>query len=200
MSEGIKPWVPPAVGTTKYYDRVAQDLRKRDLDLGNTLDFGAVARQAFDLLAPKKKPRRKRAAELPLPTEEEVTVLNILWTSGPSTSVELYANLDSATLAVTTAENFWRKLHRMAKRGFVYERLVSPQQLMLIGIGPFAVPVEMSAKNRRNRIYRYEPLVDRETLLTLLQSKQWLASQAGKTGEAERISRLLVRVLRGELP
>jgi hypothetical protein len=88
----------------------------------------------------------------------------------------------------------------MAKRGFVHEKLVSPQQLMLIGIGPFAIPIEMSAKNRRNRIYHYEPLVDRETLLTLLQSKQWLASQTGKTGEAKRISRLLVKVLRNELP
>ena len=189
------PQTLPTVGTTKYYDRVARDLRKRELGVGKTLDFGAAVRQAFRFFKGNRKPTTKRPADFPLPTEEEITVLRLLWRKGPSTSVELYASLDSTHLTRTTAERFWSSLHQMVKRGFLCEEIISPQQPMQIGIGPFTFSVEMSAKNRRNRIYRYEPLVDKETILTLLQSRQWLASKAGRKDKARRISRLLARVL-----
>jgi len=191
----ITRWVPPPLSGTKYYDRVAQELTKRNLDLSNTLDFGAAGRQLVDLLKRRRKQQPKRAAELPVPTARELGVLQFLWTKGPATSLDLYAGLDSSLLARTTAEQFWSELHRMAARGFVIETVVSPQQLMLVGIGPFGVSVEMLAKNRRNRIWRYEPLADRETIITLLQSRQFLASRSGRIREAERISRLLTYLL-----
>ena len=187
------------------YDRIERELWQRNLNSSPVLDFGSVVRS----FAPgatggrARKPPRARPEDLPLPTETEIGVLTVLWESGPRTGLELYAALDSSLLADLTAETFWEQMHRMANRGFVHERLISPQNTITIAIGPVSFPLEMSRKNRRNRLYAYEPLVDRDELLRYLQARAWLAEHAAANGDGQnqtdrsRIRALLQRLYIG---
>ncbi len=162
-----------ALAGWKYTDRVEQNFARRNLGTGPVLDIGALFRPKRPAPRPLAK---RRASTLPMPTPREAAVLAELWKHGSRTSLDLYASLDSSLLAGVTAETFWRELHRMARRGFVEERIVSPQNLLLVGFGPFAIPVELSAKNRRNRIWLYRPLADRRDLIDYLEARRYLAA------------------------
>lgn len=177
-------------------DYIGEELRRYQVD--PILDFGKLLRAVADLFR-KDGRERPSIADLPLPSPVEIDVLSLLWQNGTSTNLDLYAGLDSSISANLTAETFWNMLHDMARRGFVSEKLISPQQLLMVGVGPFSTPVEMSAKNRKNRLFEYDPLVQQDEMLAFLEAKNYLARQAdatnGDAGMAMRTERLLMRLL-----
>lgn len=184
-------------GAARNLDLIGERLQREQTTEGPVLDFGTMARSLNELARQQKKPRRPDIRELPLPSPLEIDVLSLLWTHGPSTGTELFLQLDSAALAALTAEQFWNVLHRMAERGFVSERIISPQLIMTFAIGPFAVPVEMSPKNLKNREYLYKPLVDQKEMLSYLLAQNYLARRSGDpgvNGAANRVSELLYRL------
>jgi len=142
--------------------------------MGPVLDLGAVFRRQTSR-APA--PRKKRVWEIPLPTPQEAAVLAQLWEQGPMTSVDLYTSLPPRALEGLTAEGFWQVLHDMARKGLLEESLITPQNLLMVGLGPFVFPVELSGKNRRNRIWLYKPLVERQELLAYLEAQLYLAAR-----------------------
>ncbi|MFQ5627624.1 MAG: hypothetical protein ACE5I1_02595 [bacterium] len=179
-------------------DFVGEQLREQQVDLGAVLDLGKAIRAVNEYAKKEKKKSKPDFRKLPLPTPLEVDVLSMLWANGHSTSVELFADLDSSLLATMTAEMFWDALHRMAKRGFVAEKIVSPQLTMGLAIGPVLVPIEMSTKNLKNRVYEYEPLVDENEMFSYLVAKNYLAranSKESTNGKAQHANELLVQLV-----
>ncbi|MDZ7374637.1 MAG: hypothetical protein ONB23_11800 [candidate division KSB1 bacterium] len=171
-------------------DRVERDLTRRALGTPPAFDLGAPFRNAPRI----GRARKRRVRELPVPSLTQAAVLAQLWERGAMTSLDLYATLDAALLEGLTAETFWQELHWMAAQGLLEERVVSPQNLMLVGLGPVAVPVEMSEKNRRNRIFLYRPLVDREAFVAYLDARRFLASR-GSAADTSALLNHLERVL-----
>ncbi|MFQ5631706.1 MAG: hypothetical protein ACE5I1_23285 [bacterium] len=179
-------------------DRVGEQLREQQVGLDALLDFGKAIRGVRELAKKDKKKRKPDIRKLPLPTPLEVNVLGMLWANGPTVGPDLFANLDSSLLATLTAEMFWDALHRMARRGFVTEKIVSPQLTMNFPIGPLVVPVEMSAKNLRNRVYEYDVLVDENQMFSYLVAKNYLARAKGKestNGVANPTDALLMQMI-----
>ena len=97
-----------------------------------------------------------------------------------------------------TAEMFWDSLHDMARRGFVSEEIVSPQLTMNFAVGPVLVPVEMSSKNRKNRVYEYQPLIASDDMFSYLLAKNYLARAKNKistNGKSRLTEKLLAKML-----
>jgi predicted transcriptional regulator len=182
----------------QHHDFVGEKLRQDQVNLGPVLDFGKAIRAANEYAKKDKVKKKPKIKDLPLPTLLEVDVLGMLWANGPATGPELFAKLDSSILVTMTADMFWQAMHRMAKRGFVSEKIVSPQLAMNFAIGPVAVPVEMSSKNRKNRVYEYEPLVDEDEMFSYLVAKNYLArteEKASANGVGNRTNTLLTRMV-----
>lgn len=201
-SNSVKLQIPDSIrfqDDTQRRDLVGQRLREDQVDLGPVLDFGKAIMALGEYAKKDKEKKKPDIKNLPLPTLLEVDVLYMLWTDGPSTGPELFAKLDSSALVATTADMFWQAMHRMAERGFVAEKIVSPQLTMNFAIGPVAVPVEMSSKNLKNRVYEYKPLVDEDEIFSYLVAKNYLARTNEKkstNGVESRANTLLVRMVK----
>lgn len=181
------------------FDFVGERLKRDQTGTGPILDFGKALQAADALIKSKKKKERPRVQDLPLPTLLEMDVLTALWQNGPSTGPALFAQLDSSVLARTTAETFWEALHNMARHGFVSETIVSPQLQMGFAVGPVVVPVELSSKNLKNRVYAYEPLVDAGDMFSYLLAQNYLARSgeiARANGKASHTYTLLAKMLK----
>ncbi|MCG3120368.1 MAG: hypothetical protein ALAOOOJD_03053 [bacterium] len=97
-----------------------------------------------------------------IPSETEVEVMTVLWKKNVATSVEIYANLDSTKLS---AADLQQTLEVMTDRGLLDRQQISPRnEFTVLGV----IPIEMSAKNRKNREYLYHANVSRQTMLTFL--------------------------------
>jgi len=104
-----------------------------------------------------------------IPTAAEIHTIAFLFKSEKKKSqLDLYANLDSTI--ITTAENFDRSLNHLIKKGFLNRKKVSPQNIMMFVTPVGGVPVEMSAKNRKNPVFEYELKVSKDKLIDYLHS------------------------------
>ncbi len=61
----------------------------------------------------------------------------------------------------------------MSIKGFVSRKIVSPRN----EFNAFGVLIEMSSKNRRNRVYEYHTLVDRELMRSFIDANAFLFKQ-----------------------
>lgn len=121
-----------------------------------------------------------------LPSDLEIEVLLKLWDEPLATDPELYVRLPS-DLRIT-AEQFEKVLAQMVREGLVERKQVSPQNLFTI-LTPFgATQIEMSSLNRKNRVFQYQPLVNRKEILSLV-----MRNVSGK-----KLDQTLRKLLKGE--
>ena len=184
--------------TGRDYDYVGEELQRRWSDVPPVLDFGAMLRTGIGLLNKKnnkgKGTRKKRIHELPTPSRAEIHILTTLWTAGKISGPQIYARLD--TSVNITAEMLWNLLHKMARNGFVQEKIISPQNVFNI-VTPIGIfPVEVSGKNRRNRVYEYTPLVDRKELLEVLEARRYVLNTRSATTDAARQKQEIEKLIR----
>ncbi len=122
-----------------------------------------------------------------LPSDLEIEVLLKLWDEPLATDPELYIKLPSYLRI--TADQFGQILAQMVREGLVERKQVSPQNLFTI-LTPFgATQIEMSPLNRKNRVFKYRPLVNRKEILSLVMQKM---------GRQKRLDQTLKKLLSGE--
>jgi len=95
-----------------------------------------------------------------LPTKEEFDVLSVLWKKGNITGPTIYSESD-ASLKITF-ESLRKLLKKMTKKGWLDRKQVSPSQYFTFQLQGEELPfkIEMSQKNRRNRVYLYHSNVE----------------------------------------
>ncbi|MBN1352178.1 BlaI/MecI/CopY family transcriptional regulator [candidate division KSB1 bacterium] len=108
-----------------------------------------------------------------LPTLAEVSVLKALWEKDKITQNMIYADLDTAVKL--TAEDLNHVLDGMVEKGWVTRKKISPQNIMKVMTPVGAVDVEMSPLNRKNPVYEYSALAERNDVLRFLDSQLFLA-------------------------
>lgn len=114
-----------------------------------------------------------------IPTREELSVLNSVWTKSEITDQQVYADLD--TSVKLTAVDVNQVLKGLEAKGLLTLELISPRNELTI-LTPFgAMPVEMSPTNLRNRVYRYKSLVDRQHMMRYLQARLGQATDQNAT-------------------
>ncbi len=115
------------------------------------------------------KPDRKVRLDF-IPSKVQIHALSTLWQRGKATQLDLYAELDS-TFHMTMAD-LERELAMLEKKGVIDRKIISPRNELVIGIGPIPLPpVEMSPKNKRNRVYLYSPRLEKEQMSHYLQAQ-----------------------------
>jgi len=148
-------------------DRIERDLYKRNVGqqkpvpMANALVAGA---QLLSQLKPKHKPHAPRMTFIP--SKVEVEALNTIWYRTKATDQQIYAGLDSSIKI--TAEDLNSALSDLTDKGFVTRELVSPRNEFTLQTPVGGVGIETSAKNRRNRVYSYQSLIDRQEMLQFL--------------------------------
>jgi hypothetical protein len=109
--------------------------------------------------------------EYVLPTREEYEVLKILWLKENVMDTTIYSCIDtSVNLTMSLLNDI---LARMTGKRLVSREQVSPR----LEFNAFGVPIEMSPKNIRNRVYAYHSLVDREKLQHFIDAAHYEVSQ-----------------------
>ena len=154
-------------------DPIEEEWRKR-AGRDAVLDFSQVAQAVRSLLKKKsQKPAAKpKIKDLPVPSPVELQLLTAIWEKGKATGPEVYVALD--TSIHLTAEMTWKILREMARKGYLVEKQVSPKLPFTLQLPFYSVEIEMSGKNRRNRVFEYRPLVDANDLLHYLIAQRYL--------------------------
>ncbi|MCH7676146.1 BlaI/MecI/CopY family transcriptional regulator [candidate division KSB1 bacterium] len=127
----------------------------------------------------------------------EIEVLKVLWVESAATSSEIYAQLDS-TIRITS-QDLQKILEQMADRGLLDRKKISPShEFTFFGIAK----IELSSKNRKNKLYLYWPLLRKGKLITYLDAKRYLALSSSETTStngrptlAKRLEEKLYRLL-----
>lgn len=108
------------------------------------------------------------ARDYMIPTRPELEILEIIWTKEDVMDTTIYSCLDT-TLNITM-EDLNRLLAKMTNKGFVSRKIVSPRHEFNL----FGNLIEMSPTNRRNRIYEYHSLVNRNLMRTFIDANYFL--------------------------
>ncbi len=103
-----------------------------------------------------------------LPTRAEMEVLEILWAKQDVQDTTIYSCLD--TVLSITMMDLNQLLEGMTRKGLVSRKIVSPRN----EFNAFGVLIEMSPQNRRNRVYEYRALVDRELMRSFIDAHNYL--------------------------
>jgi hypothetical protein len=109
--------------------------------------------------------------EIVIPTRQELDILEVLWLKEDVTDITIYSCLDT-TLNITM-EDLNKLLSKMERKGFVRRKIVSPR----LEFNAFGIMIEMSLKNRRNRVYSYHSNVDRELMRRFINANAYLFKQ-----------------------
>ena len=130
-----------------------------------------------------------------IPSNLQLKVLTTLWRKEEANGLELYADLDSSF--AITAENFGHQMKRMMKLGLVERKLISPQNLFTIITPMKMFEIEMSGKNRRNRVFLYRARTKMAQIVQLLLGRFSLvkSDENGSTHELDRLREKLKIVL-----
>lgn len=117
-----------------------------------------------------KSPEKPRPVTLRfVPSDAELAVLQTIWNQGSITDQAVYANLD--TSIKLTAVDVNGILKGLEEKGLLTSELISPRDEFTFASPLGSVGIEKSATNRRNRVYRYKPLVDRKHMIRYLQAR-----------------------------
>ncbi len=103
-----------------------------------------------------------------LPSRQELDILELLWIKDKVTDTTIYSCLD--TTMNITFELLNRLLEKMTDKDLLSRKIVSPRN----EFNAFGLLIEMSAKNRRNRIYEYISRVNRETMKKFVDANAFL--------------------------
>ncbi len=127
-------------------------------------DIGmALARQL------KPKPPNRPAVMRFVPSHDELALLKTIWEKGSITDQEIYARLD--TSIKLTAVDVNALLKGLEAKGVLTSEIISPRDELTFNTPLGGVAVEKSARNRRNRVYRYQSRIDRKHMIRFLQAK-----------------------------
>ena len=161
-AEGLKGFAP---GTST--DPIDDEIRRKS-GIPPTVPLNSAVKYLVDYF--KKKPGPKDIEDLPIPTDTEIAVLKVLWVEKSATAGEIYAKLDTNTIIF--ADELQRLLEEMVNKGFLDRKKISPSnEFNFFGLAQ----IELSAKNRKNKVYLYWPIITRESLVTYLDAKRYLA-------------------------
>jgi predicted transcriptional regulator len=177
-------------------DNIGERLRREETEAPSLFNVGNLIGAGMKYLAEKLGARGAKPQPLAvIPSEFEIDVMKVLWQKQEATTSTIYAQLDSTRL---TAVDLQRALDAMAERGLLERRQISPRhEFTILG----AIPIEMSAKNRKNREFLYRPQVTRQTMLAFLDAtafSQRLASPTNHSAIAAHLHKLMGRLVTTE--
>jgi len=184
------------------YDPLQRDIDKRNLGHERPLAVGEALQQGSqylsDLLNRKEKDEPVRLDFIP--SEIEFQVFYVLWEETQVTGPTIYSSLDS-TIRIT-AGDLEALLSRLTQKGVLTRQMVSPSNEFTFPLGK----IEMSGKNRRNRVFEYRCRVTSEELLTYLNAVLYelesgaKASQQNNTEIIARLKRMILRLVENNKP
>jgi len=99
----------------------------------------------------------------------EAKVLSYLFKQNQGTQIDIYSNYDFTDSI--TANQLNERLDKLVNMGFLSRKKISPQLPFTISAIFIQIPIEMSKKNRENPVYEYQPLINKNNLITYLQAK-----------------------------
>ncbi|MFQ5769073.1 MAG: BlaI/MecI/CopY family transcriptional regulator, partial [bacterium] len=173
-------------------DPLGDELRRKFNDIPPTVSLSQLFRSLVK--KSKKTKRRMSISEIPIPTNLEIDILKILWTQSLATPSDIYAKLD--TTWPITSEDLHAILEEMTNRGFLDRKKISPShEFSLFGFAQ----IEMSSKNRKNKVYVYWPIVPKEKLITYLDAKRYLAFDATQKRSSNGESNHYYKILEDKL-
>ncbi len=140
------------------------DAAQRALDRRNFGERPPSAADAAGALGRFFEERDDRPVRLDfIPSRTELAVLNSVLQNPHADDLTIYASLDS-TFKVT-AEDLQRILEKLVQKRLLARTQISPRNELTL---PFGATVEMSAQNRRNRLYRYRARIEAQDLVRFL--------------------------------
>ncbi len=146
-------------------DPLGEKLRRQNSDIPPLININHFIRGMIDLVS--KSDEHKFLHSKIIPNETEIDVLNVLWLQTPLTSVEIYKTLNAQSPFYLASEDLQKVLTDMVKRGLLARKKISPShEFKLSGI----FSIELSAKNRKNKLFLYWPLVEKKEMITHLVS------------------------------
>ncbi|MDZ7359250.1 MAG: hypothetical protein ONB46_00795 [candidate division KSB1 bacterium] len=173
-------------------DQIDEKFRREQLGLPPMSNIGDLIGKGVKYLAEKLSASAEKDPLAVIPSETEIDVMNVLWKKNAATSMELYVDLDSVNL---TALDLQQTLAVMTDRGLLDRQQISPRhEFTILG----AIPIEISAKNRKNREFLYRPKVTRQTMLTFLDAMAFshrLASANDHSIFVEHLRRLMNKLV-----
>lgn len=117
-----------------------------------------------------------------IPNMAQIRAMTILYEKGKATQLDIYPLLD--TSQPITAEGFDKHLETLVKKGFLTKKKISPE----LSFSLFGLPIEMSAKNRKNPLYQYEPKVEKTKIIDFLQAQLYLYQERHRAMPADSLS------------
>jgi len=169
-------------------DFIGEAIRRRDAGNAPGFNLGSLLSQGLGALVGQSASTKERQRLRIIPSETEIKVLHTLWEQKKATGSAIYANLDSAQITAVDLENV---LSGMTERGLLTRQQILPRHEFTI-VTPFgAMPIEMSALNRKNREYLYQPTVSSGEMWSFLDASLFNLQSAGDGLLTEHLRRLL---------
>ncbi len=162
----------------------------------NSLLVQGLSKLAERIHAPEEAPVRLKT----IPSVVAMAALCAIWEKGIPTESEIYSALPGEI--PITAEGLHAVLAQMTAEGILVREIISPRFEFSFMTPIGAVPVEMSAKNRRNRVYRYASRIAAGEMMRFLQaaSYQCLERAPEDTVSQKMINDHIQRLLQTSLP
>jgi len=204
----IQPYLPPAgygppLGrNTSLTDAIKRELNGPSSAAEPVVPLSRIVESGLQLVAGQKSDSPKPPELDFIPSMVQIQALKLLWETDSLSGRDIYSALDPATR--TTARDLEQELELLVNKQLLQRQMISPRNELTLGI-PFAAPtVEMSGKNRRNREYRYQPLLQKQELLEFLNAlvyrkQQGLPSDIQLTAETVETLQTRVLLLTGDL-
>jgi|GEM_PF-3504381 len=120
-------------------------------------------------IAQVNEPKREIPQFNFIPTEDQARAMAYLFKHKHGTQLDMYPAMK--TQKPITAVRFDRSMKKLTEKGFVYREKISPENLFVVATPVVAVPIEMSAKNRKNPVFNYTLNVERKKVLAYLDSR-----------------------------
>ncbi|MBN2356373.1 hypothetical protein JXO59_09685, partial [candidate division KSB1 bacterium] len=129
-----------------------------------------------------------------IPSEKEVAALAAIYDLGQPTQVDIYAQLNSSIHM--TAQDLDAVLTELVQKGWLQRQMISPRNELLFITPAGNVGVEKSALNRRNRVYRYTSVIDRNHLMNFLQAQLYLQKRKAPSGADNTLQKLILLLVK----
>jgi len=149
-------------------DEISKDIMKYN---NNGTASGVSVSGLISSLASILKQKNNKVQFDFIPTQNQIIALKILFNKKEASQIDLYKSLDFRS--PVTAKLFDKELSQLVDKGFLKRKKVSPQLIFNM----FGVPIEMSSKNIKNPIYKYETCISRPQIITFLQSQLFLLEE-----------------------
>ena len=156
-------------------DDIAELINKRNQGINPTVS----PMELLSKLAQNKGKKENPTQFDFIPSESQISAMAYLYKNERGTQLDIYRNIE--TSRPITAEILNRNLDFLFKKGFLIRIKISPENIFSL----FGIPIEMSAKNRKNPVYLYEPKVDKNKIIDFLQSRLYLLQEKLRSAPAD---------------